>query len=410
MICYFYISYNLEFLMLKNFQVSKYSLIQFIKINFFLIVPFILFGQNKLIVGIEKTDLYFPHIENKNIAVVSNHTSKFYINNKKIHLVDSLINQGYNIQKVFAPEHGFRGNSDAGEKIINSIDAKTGIPIISLYGSKKKPSNADLENIELMIFDIQDVGARFYTYLSTLHYVMESCAENNIDLIILDRPNPNGHYIDGPVMEKESMSFVGMHPVPVVYGMTIGEYALMINGENWLNNGQKCKLKIIELSNYDRTGKYILPEKPSPNLPNLKSINLYPSLCFFEQTPVSVGRGTLNQFQVIGKPNWDKSNYQFKPISMPGAKSPKFENQICNGINLKNEKYLSELSLKWLIEGYKKEKNKEKFFKSGFHKLAGNKKLEKQIKNGLSEPEIKKSWVDDLNKFKKIREKYLIYN
>jgi len=410
MLHYFYISYNLKFWMLKNFQTSKYSFFLLFKINFFLVVPFIINGQNEIISGIEKTDIYIPTLKNKNIAVVSNHTSKFYKTKNKTHLVDSLISSDVKILKVFAPEHGFRGNSDAGEKIINSIDNKTGLPIISLYGNKKKPTESDLENIDVIIFDIQDVGTRFYTYLSTLHYVMESCAENNIKLIVLDRPNPNGHYIDGPVMEKESMSFVGLHPVPIVYGMTIGEYALMINGEKWLKDGIKCDLQIIELYNYDRMSKHILADRPSPNLPNLKSINLYPSLCFFEQTPVSVGRGTKNQFQIIGKPDWDKTSYQFKPISMFGAKYPKFENKICNGYNLKNEKYLSELSLKWLILGYKNEKDKESFFKSGFHRLAGNKTLERQIKNGLSEKEIKETWTQDLNKFKKTREKYLIYN
>ena len=239
---------------------------------------------------------------------------------------------------------------------------------------------------------------------------MESCAENNIELIVLDRPNPNGHYIDGPVMEKESMSFVGLHPVPIVYGMTIGEYALMINGENWLNSIEKCKLKIIELTNYDRFSKYDLPDRPSPNLPNLKSINLYPSLCFFEQTPVSVGRGTTNQFQIIGKPDWEKTSYKFKPVSMYGAKYPKFENEVCNGYNLKNEDYLSKVSLKWLILAYNNEKDKENFFRSGFNRLAGNKTLEKQIKSGLSEREIRITWQKGLNKFRELRNKYLIYN
>ena len=396
--------------MLKSFLASKFSLIVLFKINFFLFVPFILFGQNEIKIGIEKTNKYIPALQNKKIAVVSNHTSKFYKTKSKTHLVDSLLRRGINISKVFAPEHGFRGDSDAGEKIINSVDSKTGIPIISLYGNQKKPSEKDLKNIDVIIFDIQDVGARFYTYLSTLHYVMESCAENNIELIVLDRPNPNGHYIDGPVMERESTSFVGLHPVPIVYGMTIGEYALMINGEKWLKNNLECKLKIIELSNYDRKSKYILSERPSPNLPNSKSINLYPSLCFFEQTPISVGRGTTNQFQIFGKPDWGKTNYQFKPVSMSGAKYPKFENQICNGFNLKNEEYLSEINLKWLILAYEKEKNKDNFFKSGFHRLAGNKTLEKQIKNGLTEIEIKESWSEGLEKFKNIRKKYLIYN
>ena len=404
--------------MLKNFQISKYCIILIIKIKFFLIVPVILFGQNELKIGIEKTEAYLPLINDKNVAVVSNHTSKFYNSNKSIHLVDSLLKLKVNIIKVFAPEHGFRGNSDAGEKIVNTVDLKTGLPIISLYGDKKKPDKNDLKNIDVIIFDIQDVGARFYTYLSTLNYIMEGCAENNIDLIILDRPNPNGHYIDGPVMKKESMSFVGLHPVPIVYGMSIGEYAKMINGENWLNNSylkattnnSKCKLTIIEMSDYNRLEKYKLPEKPSPNLPNQKSINLYPSLCFFEQTPISVGRGTNKQFQIIGSSDWEVTNFNFKPKSMKGAKYPKFENILCNGYNLENEKYLSKINLRWLILAYKKEKNKETFFRSGFHRLAGNKELENQIKNQISESEIKKSWEKDLNDFKKIREKYLIYN
>ena len=324
--------------------------------------------------------------------------------------MDSLLKLNVKIKKVFAPEHGFRGNLDAGEKIINSIDPKTGIPIVSLYGKKRKPSFEDLEEIDVIIFDIQDVGARFYTYLSTMHYVMESCAENNIELIVLDRPNPNGHYIDGPVMVKESMSFIGLHPVPIVYGMTIGEYAKMINGEKWLRNNLNCKLKVIEITNYDRNKKYKLTVKPSPNLPNQQSINLYPSLCFFEQTPVSVGRGTEKQFQVIGTPYWENFKFNFTPKSMPGAKYPKHENLTCYGLNLENEEYLSKIDLKWLILAYKNEKNKENFFKSGFHRLAGNKLLEEQIKKGLSEKEIRKTWKNGLDNFKLTREKYLIYN
>ena len=325
-------------------------------------------------------------------------------------MVDSLLKLNVQVKKVFAPEHGFRGNLDAGEKIINSIDEKTGIPIVSLYGKKRKPSFEDLDEIDVIIFDIQDVGARFYTYLSTMHYVMESCAENNIELIVLDRPNPNGHYIDGPVMAKESMSFVGLHPVPIVYGMTIGEYAKMINGEKWLRNNLNCKLKVIEITNYDRNNKYKLTFKPSPNLPNQQSINLYPSLCFFEQTPVSVGRGTEKQFQVIGTPYWENFKFNFTPKSMPGAKYPKHENLTCYGLNLENEEHLSKIDLKWLILAYKNEKNKDDFFKSGFHRLAGNKLLEEQIKKGLSEKEIRKTWKNGLDNFKLIREKYLIYN
>lgn len=395
--------------MLKNFQISK-SIIVFIKINFFLIVSLNIVAQNNTIIGIDKTEEYLPLIIDKNIAIVSNHTSQFIKESKSIHLVDSLLKLNVQIKKVFAPEHGFRGNLDAGEKIINSIDEKTGIPIVSLYGKKRKPSFEDLDEIDVIIFDIQDVGARFYTYLSTMHYVMESCAENNIELIVLDRPNPNGHYIDGPIMTKESMSFVGLHPVPIVYGMTIGEYAKMINGEKWLRNNLNCKLKVIKITNYDRNKKYKLTFKPSPNLPNQQSINLYPSLCFFEQTPVSVGRGTEKQFQVIGTPYWENFKFNFTPKSMPGAKYPKHENLTCYGLNLENEEYLSKIDLKWLILAYKNEKNKDNFFKSGFHRLAGNKLLEEQIKKGLSAKEIRKTWKNGLDNFKLIREKYLIYN
>ena len=395
--------------MLKNFQISK-SIIVFIKINFFLIVSLNIVAQNNTIIGIDKTEEYLPLIIDKNIAIVSNHTSQFIKESKSIHLVDSLLKLNVQIKKVFAPEHGFRGNLDAGEKIINSIDEKTGIPIVSLYGKKRKPSFEDLDEIDVIIFDIQDVGARFYTYLSTMHYVMESGAENNIELMVLDGPNPNGHYIDGPIMTKESMSFVGLHPVPIVYGMTIGEYAKMINGEKWLRNNLNCKLKVIEITNYDRNKKYKLTFKPSPNLPNQQSINLYPSLCFFEQTPVSVGRGTEKQFQVIGTPYWENFKFNFTPKSMPGAKYPKHENLTCYGLNLENEEYLSKIDLKWLILAYKNEKNKDNFFKSGFHRLAGNKLLEEQIKKGLSAKEIRKTWKNGLDNFKLIREKYLIYN
>jgi len=395
--------------MLENFQISK-SIFVFIKINFFLIVSLNIIAQNNTIIGIDKTEEYLPLIIDKNVAIVSNHTSHFIKENKSIHLVDSLLKLNVQVKKVFAPEHGFRGNLDAGEKIINSIDSKTGIPIVSLYGKKRKPSFEDLDGIDVIIFDIQDVGARFYTYLSTMHYVMESCAENGIKLIVLDRPNPNGHYIDGPVMTKESMSFVGLHPVPIVYGMTIGEYAKMINGEKWLKNNLNCKLKVIEITNYNRYKKYKLSLKPSPNLPNQKSINLYPSLCFFEQTPVSVGRGTKKQFQVIGTPYWKNFKFNFTPKSMPGAKYPKHENYTCYGLNLENEQYLSKIDLKWLILAYKNERNKDNFFKSGFHRLAGSKLLEEQIKKGLSEKEIKKTWKNGLENFQLIREKYLIYN
>ena len=377
--------------------------------HLFFFLFFFLFSfcnEDEFVLSSENISSYKPLLENKNIALVVNQTSLI----NKTHLVDTLISLHLNLVKIFSPEHGFRGELDAGKAINDTIDLNSGLPIISLYGKNKKPTMEHLKDIDVILFDIQDVGARFYTYISTLHYVMESASENNIPLIILDRPNPNGHYIDGPVMTKESMSFVGLHPVPIVYGMTIGEYAKMINGEKWLRNNLNCKLKVIEITNYDRNEKYKLKLKPSPNLPNQQSINLYPSLCFFEQTPVSVGRGTEKQFQVIGTPYWENFKFNFTPKSMPGAKYPKHENLTCYGLNLENEEHLSKIDLKWLILAYKNEKNKDNFFKSGFHRLAGNKLLEEQIKKGLSEKEIRKTWKNGLDNFKLIREKYLIYN
>ena len=354
-------------------------------------------------VGAERTNLFLNLIKDKKIAVVGNHTSM--INNT--HLVDSLLNLDIEIIKVFSPEHGFRGDADAGEKINNEIDYKTGLPIISLYGNNKKPLPNQIKEIDIIIFDIQDVGVRFYTYLSTLHYVMEAAAENNIQIILLDRPNPNGHYIDGPVLKEEFESFVGKHPVPIVYGMTIGEYASMINGEEWIT--KKCDLKIIKMENYDRNNKYNLPLPPSPNLPNLNSINLYPSLCLFEGTEISVGRGTMYPFQHFGSPNL-KSKYSFTPSSRKGSKYPKHEGRECFGINLKlNTNYLKELNLNWLIDSYEQTPKKENFFNNFFDKLAGNDLLRLQIISGMKQDEIKKSWEKDLNKFKKKRAKYLIY-
>ena len=378
------------------------------KITFFLLLTNNLNGQNKLLYGIERTDQYIDLLQNKKIGLVTNHTSKFY-DKKPVHLVDSLLKRGINIVKIFAPEHGFRGDVDNGEKIDNSVDKKTKIPIVSLYGNLRKPSLDDISEIEIMIFDIQDVGARFYTYLSTLHYIMEASAEIGIKVIVFDRPNPNGHYIDGPVLENEAKSFRGMHNVPIVYGMTIGEYALMINGEKWLNDKIVCDLKIIKMLGYNRNKKYRLKEKPSPNLPNEKSINLYPSLCFFEQTPVSVGRGTNLQFQIIGHPDWKGKSFNFKPVPMIGAKFPKHNGVLCHGLKLTDTEYLSKVSIDWLINSYNISNDKENFFGNSFHEIAGNFTLEKQIKLGLSKSEIRKSWETGLNDFKKIREKYLIY-
>lgn len=360
-------------------------------------------AQN-IITGAERVNKYLSLITNKQVAVVGNQTSM--INN--LHLVDSLISHKINIVKVFSPEHGFRGNEDAGAYIKDDIDSKTKLPIISLYGKNKKPSNDDLEDVDIILFDIQDVGVRFYTYISTLHYVMEAAAENNIELIVLDRPNPNGHYIDGPVREENYKSFVGMHPVPIVYGMTIGEYAKMINGEKWIS--QKCNLKVIKLIGYSHDSHYDLPIKPSPNLPNSRSINLYPSLCLFEGTNVSIGRGTNFPFQHFGAP-YLKSNYSFIPKSGKGSKFPKHENKRCYGSDLRfQENYMNNINLVWLINCYNECPNKEDFFNSFFDKLAGNEKLRKQIYEGKETSEIINSWQKDLNKFKKIRAKYLMYD
>ena len=360
-------------------------------------------SYSQIMVGAERINSYLPLLQEKKIAIVGNQSSLI----QKKHLVDSLLIRNINIIKVFSPEHGFRGIEDAGAKIEDGIDEKTGIPIISLYGRNKKPTNKQIKEIDIIIFDIQDVGARFYTYISTLHYVMEAASENNIKVIVLDRPNPNGHYVDGPVREDMFKSFVGMHPVPIVHGMTIGEYALMINGENWISN--KCDLLVIKMENYNHNTHYDLPVKPSPNLPNAKAVNLYPSLCLFEGTNVSVGRGTDYPFQQFGSP-YLKSNYSFIPKSKSGSRKPKHENKKCYGFNLKHEeKFHSSLKLNWIIYCYNNTTDKESFFNNFFDKLAGTDKLRKQIINGLNENEIKESWKKDLYEFKKIRGKYLLY-
>jgi uncharacterized protein YbbC (DUF1343 family) len=386
-------------------------------------IPYVYKEKLILKTGAERTNLFLQFLNKKNVAVVGNQTSIIErswkretetTKQKPIHLVDSLLSLGINVDKVFAPEHGFRGKHDAGETIKDGIDTKTGLPVISLYGENKKPSANQLQNIDVVIFDIQDVGARFYTYISSLHYVMEACAELKIPVIILDRPNPNGHYIDGPVLELEHKSFVGMHKVPVVYGMTIGEYGQMINGEKWLENGIQCDLTVIPLQGYTHQKEYNLPEKPSPNLPNEKSINLYPSLCFFEGTNVSVGRGTEMQFQVVGSPDLKSKPFNFKFIPKPneGAKYPKHDGKICFGYDLRLEKKLDRIELKWLIDfyqGYKTHAKEKDFFTIFFTKLAGTEKLQQQIEQGLLEQEIRKTWQKDLEDFKKVREKYLIY-
>ena len=359
------------------------------------------------------TGLYVNLLKGKKIAVVANQTSVIFkeIYKKKLearHLVDSLLMLGIEVKKVFAPEHGFRGKADAGEVVKDGFDTTTGLQIISLYGKNKKPSAMQLKGIDIVVFDVQDVGARFYTYISSLHYVMEACAEASIQVIILDRPNPNGHYIDGPVLEAKHTSFIGMHKVPVVYGMTIGEYGKMINGEKWLKNGIQCDLKVIPLKNYNHQTKYSLPIKPSPNLPNDKSINLYPSLCFFEGTNVSAGRGTEMQFQVYGSPYMTKSSFTFTPQANEGSKYPKYKKQRCFGEDLRTAKNLNKLDLSYLLKAYQQNTSKE-FFNTFFTKLAGTERLQGQIEQGLSEKEIRKTWVQDIISFKKIRKKYLLY-
>ena len=363
-------------------------------------------SQKKIIVGAEQIDKFLPILKNKKVGIVAHQAS---IINSKTHLVDSLLSLNVNIQKVFAPEHGFRGNLDAGEVFTNNIDNKTKLPVISLYGKKKKPSDEDLNGISIMVFDLQDVGVRFYTYLSTLHYIMEACSEKNIPLLLLDRPNPNIHYIDGPVLDLDNKSFVGMHPVPIVYGMTIGEYAKMINGEGWLNRGKKCDLKVIQIKNYNHKTSYNLKIRPSPNLPNTQSVSLYPSLCLLEQTLISIGRGTEMQFQVYGSPKFPKNIFSFTPISNFGSKNPKLKNQICYGVDLRKVKRPNQIEIKWLIDSYSKFPIKDSFFLEGFNKISGTKTLKEQIINGANEKEIRMSWNLKLEQFKKIRKKYLLY-
>ena len=366
-----------------------------------LLLTFSANAQN-LRLGAERLDNYLPLIENKKVGVVGNQTSMI----GNTHLVDSLLSLGIDVVKVFSPEHGFRGKADAGAKIEDGIDSKTGLPIISLYGKNKKPYPEQLEGIDVLIFDIQDVGARFYTYMSTLHYIMEAAAENNIKVIILDRPNPNSHYVDGPIREKGFESFVGMHPIPIVHGMTIGEYAKMVNGEHWI--ASNCDLTIIEMKNYTHNMSYDLLIKPSPNLPNARAINLYPSLCLFEGTTISIGRGTDYPFQHFGAP-YLGSDYSFTPKSGAGSKYPKHENKECFGTDLRIEKSLTTINLNWIIEAYNQCPEKEEFFNNFFDKLAGTDKLRKQIIAEKTQKEIKESWQEGLEEFKEIREKYLIY-
>jgi uncharacterized protein YbbC (DUF1343 family) len=353
----------------------------------------------------EQLDKYLGLLKEKRVAMVCNQTSR--IGNTL--LVDSLLKLHINIIKIFSPEHGFRGDEDAGKFIASDIDEKTKLPIISLYGKNKKPSPASLQNIDVVLFDIQDVGVRFYTYISTLHYVMEACAENNIPLIVLDRPNPLGFYVDGPVLDTAYRSFVGMHPVPLVYGMTMGEYAQMLNGEHWLKKGEQCKLSVILCQNYTHHSRYILPVNPSPNLKNMTSIYLYPSLGLFEGTAISVGRGTDYPFQVMGHPSL-KGNFSFSfiPQSKSGAANPPQKGKKCYGIDLRQQ-FDSTFTLSYIIKIYKAFPNKKEFFNSFFVRLSGDKRIQTDIAAGKPEAEIRNLWKPDVETFKKIRKKYLLY-
>lgn len=384
----------------------------------------ILFAQRPLYktvdditMGAEQFDAYMGELKlAKGVAIVGNHTSMVSYEERRIHLVDALLAEGVAVKKVLAPEHGFRGNADAGEKVNSSIDAKTGLPIVSLYGAHKKPTRDDLEGIDIVVFDIQDVGARFYTYISTLTYVMEACAAYGIKVLVLDRPNPNGFYVDGPMLQDELKSFVGLLPIPVVHGMTIGELANMINQEGWLTGGLKCELSVISCSGYSHNDVYILPEKPSPNLPTITAVLLYPSLCFFEGTSFSVGRGTDKPFEIFGHPNMAVGSFMFVPKSMEGAKSPKHENVPCMGWDLSElgaDRVLEKqaLILDWLINAYRDFPEKDKFFLANgfFDKLAGTSTLRQQIESGLTAEEIRDSWQQDLFTFKSKRALYLLY-
>ncbi|RYY17319.1 MAG: DUF1343 domain-containing protein [Chitinophagaceae bacterium] len=367
---------------------------------------------DQILPGASNMEAYLPLLRNKRVALLINQTSTI----GRVHLLDTLIRSKINVVKVFVPEHGFRGTADAGAHIKSSIDKATGLPVISLYGDNKKPKKEQLEDVDVVIYDLQDVGARFYTYISSLEYLMEACAEQGKTLLVLDRPNPNGHYVDGPVLEESSRSFVGMQKIPVVYGMTAGEYAGMLAGEKWVGNAAKLSMTVIPCGNYDHSKRYSLPVAPSPNLRTMEAIYLYPSLCFFEGTVVSVGRGTPYPFQQWGHPQY-KGIYQyaFTPRSGAGASKPVLEGQASYGMLIATNPdsayalMADRLNLSWLIEAYKNYPDKQKFFNNFFEKLAGTKKLKKQIEEGMTEAQIRKTWEQDLNAFKSVRKKYLLY-
>lgn len=359
-----------------------------------------------VVVGAQQLDLLIPQLKDKRIALVVNHSSLL----GKTHLVDTLKSQGIDISLIFGPEHGFRGTAADGEHVDDSYDSKTGIPIFSLHGVIKKPTASQLTNVDVVVFDIQDVGTSFFTYISTMHYLMEACAENGKAMIILDRPNPNGSYVDGPVRKPEFKYFLRMHPLPIVHGLTVGELAQMINGEGWLVGGKKCELTILPIKNWSHQDEYSLPVRPSPNLPNDLAIRLYPSLCLFEQTVISVGRGTTMQFQVLGNPELKDMKFQFTPVSMKGiSNTPPHENKLCYGEDLRSVKAERKFDPSYLLKFYKLYPDKEKFFLTYFDNLAGTKELRQQIVNGLTENQIRASWEPELSQYKEMRKKYLLY-
>lgn len=361
-------------------------------------------AQPKL--GAEQTDVYVQELKGKRVAIFANNTS--VVNG--VHLVDILVNAKVNVVKIMSPEHGFRGDVPDGDNVEDSIDKKTGIPIISIYGDKnKKPTPEHLADVDVVIFDIQDVGCRFYTYISSLHYLMEACAENKKKLLVFDRPNPNG-FVDGPILQPENKSFVGMHPVPIAHGMTIGEYARMINGEGWLQNAQKCELEVIPMKNYTHHDSVSLPVKPSPNLPNDHAVRLYPSICLFEGTALSLGRGTYMPFEVLGHPDLKNQPFEFTPVSIPTMSAkPKLEGQVCHGIDLRKVKPERRITLKYLIEMYNQFPDKEKFFIPYIDKLSGTKEFKEQIKNGMTEEQIRATWQAGLEQYKVMRKRYVMY-
>jgi uncharacterized protein YbbC (DUF1343 family) len=397
------------YLVSLNQRAKKMGLLRNYKLILVLFLGINQIAHSQIIPGAYHTDQYLRFLKGKQVALVVNHTSVI----GKTHLADSLLALGVKVKRIFAPEHGFRGTADAGAHIDNEVDSKTGLALVSLYGKHKKPTPEDLKGIDIVIFDIQDVGTRFYTYSSTLFYVQEACAENKVKLLILDRPNPNGHYVDGPVLDPNRFaSFVGLTAIPIVHGLTMGEYAKMLNGEKWLANQVQCDVLVVPVANYTHQRAYTVPIAPSPNLPNDQSIGLYPSLCLLEPTIVSVGRGTNTQFQVIGTPNSAAGNYTFTPVPTPGAMDPPLKGQLCYGLDLRavNTRKLG-FSLTYLIEMFEKTGRKESFFISAsfFDKLAGTDSLRLQLLAGKSESEIRASWQPALKAYKEMRKRYLIY-